>query len=236
VDPWQRVRQRLDAAVRGEFTIDREIGRGGMAAVFLARDVALDRRVAVKVMASGLLTGRGMVERFAREAVTVARLHHPNIVSIYTVRHLDDLHFFVMQFVDGRSLRQVLHVSSRLPIEAARAILYQIGTALAFAHRRGVIHRDVKPANILLDIDGNAVVMDFGIAKAPERAPAGAGPVRPAGADRGARPVSRLRGGGARADRRGVADPGDRDLIDPHRPQNVYSKPSIHPTLGCRPP
>ncbi|MEZ4586318.1 MAG: protein kinase [Gemmatimonadales bacterium] len=170
VDPWARTRERLAEAVKGEFELDDEIGRGGMAAVFAAHEVALDRRVAIKVMAPGLLTGEGMVERFAREAVTVAGLHHPNIVSIYTVRHLDDLHFFVMQLVDGRSLREVLTEHRRLPVELVRAMLYEIGTALAYAHRRGVIHRDVKPANVLLDTDGRAVVMDFGIAKVQAQA------------------------------------------------------------------
>ena len=139
-----------------------------MAAVYLARDLALNRRVAIKVMAPGLMLGHGMVERFRQEAVTVANLQHAHIVSIYAVRALDDLHFFVMQFVPGRTLEGVLREGGPLPIPVIRAWLYQVGAALGYAHRRGVIHRDVKPGNILLNADGEAIVTDFGIAKVAE--------------------------------------------------------------------
>lgn len=166
--PWGVVLERLRRATLGEFEIQRELGRGGMAAVFLAHEIALNRPVAIKVMAPGLLMGEGMVERFRREAVTVAGLSHPNIVTMHAVRQADDLHFFVMQFVSGRPLDAVLAQDGRLPVPVVRSLLFQTGTALAHAHRHGVIHRDVKPANVLLDTEGNAVVTDFGIAKVSE--------------------------------------------------------------------
>jgi len=160
---------RLRRATLGEYEIGRELGRGGMAAVFSAHDLALDRKVAIKVMSPGLVLGEGMTERFKQEAITVAQLHHPSIVSVYSVRQAEGLHFFVMQYVEGRSLEQVLQQARRLPLPMVRSILYQVGSALAYAHRTRVVHRDVKPANILIDQDGNAVVTDFGIAKAAER-------------------------------------------------------------------
>jgi serine/threonine-protein kinase len=160
---------RLRQATLGEYEIGRALGRGGMAAVFSAHDLALDRKVAIKVMSPGLVLGEGMTERFKQEAITVAQLHHPSIVSVYSVRQAEGLHFFVMQYVEGRSLEQVLQQARRLPLPMVRSILYQVGSALAYAHRARVVHRDVKPANILIDQDGNAVVTDFGIAKAAER-------------------------------------------------------------------
>lgn len=136
-----------------------------MAAVYLARDLALNRNVAIKVMAPGLLMGPGMVDRFRQEAVTVANLHHPNIVTIHTVRQAGSLHFFVMQVVDGAPLEEILERPEPIPVYLVQAILYQLGVGLAYAHRRGVIHRDIKPANVLMDQEGNAILTDFGIAK-----------------------------------------------------------------------
>ena len=166
--PWAVVGARLQDATAGEYEIFTELGRGGMAAVYLARDLALNRRVAIKVMAPGLLLGPGMMERFKQEAVTVANLQHVHIVAIYGVRQIGDLHFFVMQFVPGRTLEGVLRDVGALPIPVIRAWLFQIGSALGYAHRRGVIHRDIKPGNILLNADGEAIVTDFGIAKVAE--------------------------------------------------------------------
>jgi len=166
--PWDPVLRKLRAATAGEFVIQRELGRGGMAAVFLAHEIALNRRVAVKVMSPSLMMGEGMVQRFKQEAITVANLSHPHIITIHAVRNVDDLHFFVMKFVEGASLEHVLTRTGALSIQIVRMILQQVGGALAYAHRRGVIHRDVKPANILIDTDGNAVVTDFGIAKVAE--------------------------------------------------------------------
>ncbi len=167
--PMADIVERLRRATLGEFEIGRELGRGGMAVVFLAHEISLDRKVAIKVMSPGLLLGEGMVERFKHEAITIAHLHHPNIVSVYSVRQAEGLHFFVMRYVQGRSLEHVVQHAGRLPLPVVRSILHQVGSALTYAHRSRVIHRDVKPGNILIDEEGNAVVTDFGIAKAAER-------------------------------------------------------------------
>ncbi len=165
---WNQVLQRLRSATAGEFVIQDELGRGGFAAVFLAHEVALGRKVAIKVMSPAVMMGEGMVDRFLQEARTVASLDHPNIITIHSVRRLEELPYFVMKFVRGRSLEQVLRCEGPLPMPVVRNLLFQVGSALAYAHRRGVIHRDVKPANILLDGEGNAIVTDFGIAKVAE--------------------------------------------------------------------
>ncbi len=166
--PWELVLARLREVTLGEFDIGRELGRGGMAAVFLAHDLALNRKVAIKVMAPGLMMGEGMVQRFRQEAITIANLSHAHIVTIHAVRQLADLHFFVMQFVEGQSLDTVLRTHGTLSVPVVKAILHQVGSALAYAHRRGVVHRDIKPGNILLSGDGDALVTDFGIAKVAE--------------------------------------------------------------------
>ena len=165
-DAWTDVRRQLEQATAGEFEIVRELGRGGMAAVYVAKDLALGRNVAIKVMAPGLLMGEGMVARFRQEAVTVASLLHPNIVTIHAVRQAGSLHFFIMQLVAGGSLDAVLKRTGPLPVPLVQAILYQVGTGLAHAHGQGVVHRDIKPANVLLDVNGNVILTDFGIAKA----------------------------------------------------------------------
>jgi len=167
--PWTDMVERLRRATLGEFEIGRELGRGGMAAVFLAHDISLDRKVAIKVMSPGLMLGEGMIDRFKHEAITIAHLHHPNIVSVHSVRQAEGLHFFVMRYVQGRSLEQVIRQAGRLPLPMVRSILYQVSGALTYAHRSRVVHRDIKPANILIDHDGDAIVTDFGIAKAAER-------------------------------------------------------------------
>ena len=165
---WAEVAQRLRRATQGEFEIGHELGRGAMAAVFLAHEVSLDRKVAIKVMSPGLLMDEGLAERFRREAITIANLNHPNIVSVHSVRQAQGLHFFVMRYIRGRPLEQVIQRAGPLPIPIVRSILFQVGSALSYAHRSGVVHRDIKPANILIDEDGNAVVTDFGIAKVAE--------------------------------------------------------------------
>jgi len=166
--PWNEVVTRLRRATLGEFEIGHELGRGGMAAVFLAHELSLHRDVAIKVMSPALLMGEGMIERFRREAITIAHLNHPNIVSVYSVRAAEGLHFFVMRCIQGRSLDQVIKDAGKLPLPIVRSILHHVGSALAYAHRFKVVHRDIKPANILIDEEGNAVVTDFGIAKAAE--------------------------------------------------------------------
>src|SRR5438876_7895549 len=156
----------LRKATLGEYEILAELGHGGMAAVYLAHDLALDRKVAIKVLAPALLLmGEGMVERFKREARTAAALSHPHIIPIYAVKESQQVLYFVMKYVKGRALDAVIHEVGPLPIAMVQAILAQVGDALGYAHRHGGIHRDIKSANIMLDEDGWAVVTDFGIAK-----------------------------------------------------------------------
>jgi serine/threonine protein kinase len=157
----------LRAATLGDYDIAGELGRGGMATVYLAHDIALDRKVAIKVMSPVLSLGDG-IERFRREAKTAASLSHPNIIPIYSVRHSERLLYFVMKYVEGRSLDSIIRELGPLPVPMVQAILGQAASAFGYAHRRGVIHRDIKPGNILIDDEGWAVVTDFGIAKVSE--------------------------------------------------------------------
>jgi parallel beta-helix repeat protein len=162
---WSEVLERLRQATIGEYEVAGELGRGGMAAVYLAHDIALNRKVAIKVMSPALLLGAGMLERFKLEAQVVARLTHPHIVTIHAIREIGGLNFIVMKYIEGCPLDAILRRGHALPVPAVRSILSQVGSALAYAHRHGVVHRDVKPGNILMDVDGDAVVSDFGIAK-----------------------------------------------------------------------
>lgn len=166
--PSDKLLEKLRVATRGEYDIYGELGRGGMATVYLAHEISLDRKVAIKVMSPAMVHGAGMVERFKREARTAANLAHPNIIPIYAVREVDDLLFCVIKLVQGTPLDAIMRELDELPIRMVQAILAQVGDALAYAHRHGVVHRDVKPGNILIDDDGWAVVTDFGIAKVPE--------------------------------------------------------------------
>ncbi len=155
----------LQAALAGEYSLQREIGRGGMGIVYLARDVQLDRDVAIKVLPTHLAHAHGARERFLREARTAAGLSHPHIVPIHRVGEAGDFVFFVMSYVEGVTLGERLRSEGPLaPTEATR-VLREVAWALAYAHGRGVIHRDVKPDNILLEAStGRAMVTDFGIA------------------------------------------------------------------------
>ncbi len=158
----------LRATTLGEYEILGELGRGGMATVYAAHDIALDRRVAIKVIAPSLGASPALVERFRREARTAASLSHPNIIPIYSVRHADRLLYFVMKHVEGRPLDSVLRETGALPVPTVQAILGQVASAVGYAHRHGVVHRDIKPGNILIDDEGWCVVTDFGIAKVAE--------------------------------------------------------------------
>ncbi|MEO6067719.1 MAG: serine/threonine-protein kinase [Gemmatimonadales bacterium] len=159
---------RLEAATLGEYTIEGLIGRGGMATVYLAREVALDRPVAIKVMAPYLMRSPGMVERFKREARVAAGLSHPNIIPIHSVRESGPLVCLVMKRLTGRSLDAILREHHALSLPVAQLILRDVAAGLEYAHQHGVIHRDVKPGNLLVDENGAVVVTDFGIAKARE--------------------------------------------------------------------
>lgn len=162
------MRQTLRDETLGEYEILAELGRGGMSTVFLAHEIALDRRVAIKVMAPHLLEGEGMVERFKLEARTAANLSHPHIVPIYAVRETEATVFFVMKFIEGRGLNSIIKKLGPLPIPMVKDILTKVGGALGYAHRHNVVHRDVKPSNIMIDEEGTPIVTDFGIAKVAE--------------------------------------------------------------------
>jgi serine/threonine-protein kinase len=159
----------LQQAVAGRYSLEGELGRGGMGIVFLARDVALDRLVAIKLLPPAQAAQPGLRERFLREAQTAAKLSHPNIVTIYLVEQAGDLVFFVMAYIEGETLGQRLRAKGPMQPAAAVRLLQEVAWALAYAHLRGVIHRDVKPDNILVEAGtGRAMVTDFGIARAGE--------------------------------------------------------------------
>ena len=155
----------LQAALAGEYSLQREIGRGGMGIVYLARDVQLDRDVAIKVLPTHLARLSTARERFVQEARTAAGLSHPHIVPIHRVGEADGFVFFVMSYVAGETLGERLRTQGPLPSADAARVLREVAWALAYAHGRGVVHRDIKPDNILLEAGtGRAMVTDFGIA------------------------------------------------------------------------
>nr|MCU0622856.1 serine/threonine protein kinase [Gemmatimonadaceae bacterium] len=155
----------LRDATQGEYDVHRLVGTGGMSYVFEATELALQRKVAIKVMVPGLVPDPALRERFKREARTAASLTHPAIIPIHAVRESEQLVYFVMKYIDGRTLETILAMQGALPTALAQSVVAQVAAGLAYAHRRGVVHRDVKPANILIDEHGFAVVTDFGIAK-----------------------------------------------------------------------
>ena len=140
------------------------IGRGGMGAVYKARQPELDRFVAVKILPQEIQGDPGFGDRFLREARTLAKLNHPNIVAVYDFGQIDELFYFVMEFVDGATLRDTIAAGSVAPEEALR-VIPDLCDALQFAHDEGVVHRDIKPENILLDKRGRVKIADFGLAK-----------------------------------------------------------------------
>ena len=152
----------------GNFEITEEIGRGGMGVVYRARQVSLNRVVALKVIEPGVADDEVAAERFRREAHAMAQLQHPNIVDVIEVGEQDGLRYFAMQYVEGPSLAQVISERGALPAEETAQIAAQVADALQQAHERGVVHRDIKPENILIAPDGRPVVTDFGIARAME--------------------------------------------------------------------
>ncbi len=165
--PDRPLAARLSEALGDAYTIEGEVGRGGMGVVYRARDERLQRRVAIKVLPPELAFQRDIRERFTREAQTAARLSHPHIVPIHSVGEGQGLVYFVMGYVDGESVAARLRRRGRLPVEEVRRIMKETADALGAAHALSVIHRDIKPDNILLEgTRGRVMVTDFGIAKA----------------------------------------------------------------------
>src|SRR5438552_693316 len=160
--------EHFTAALTGRYAVEREIGAGGMATVFLARDLRHKRNVALKVLNPELGAVLG-VERFLSEIQVTANLQHPNLLPLFDSGEANGLLFYVMPYVQGESLRARLQREKQLPVDEAVHIAVAVASALDYAHQRGVIHRDLKPENILLQ-SGQPVIADFGIALAVSKA------------------------------------------------------------------
>lgn len=159
----------LDLLQRSRFAIERELGRGGTAFVYLAHDRILDRRIALKVLDPRIATSAG-ADRFEREVKDTARLVHPNIVPLFDSGSIGELRFYVMPFVEGETLRQLIEREGPLPPDRVIAIMRDVAEALAYAHGQGIVHRDIKPENVFA-YQNRALVADFGIAKGLDRSP-----------------------------------------------------------------
>jgi predicted Ser/Thr protein kinase len=171
-------RQLKESIVGKEFrrcTILRELGRGGMGEVYLAEDAQLGRRVALRILPVYLTDNREPILRFQQEARAASAISHPNIAHIYEIGDSDGIHFIMMEYVEGTTLRQILR-SERLSGERALEIARQVADALRAAHQAGVVHRDIKPENIIVRRDGYVKVLDFGLAKLVENASVEASP------------------------------------------------------------
>jgi serine/threonine protein kinase len=155
-----------DTVIDGRYRVLKRIGSGGMAEVYCVEDQQLGRRVALKLLHRRFADDEQFVERFRREASSAAGLSHPNIVGIFDRGEWDGTYYIAMEFVEGRTLKDIVRERGAAPPEAAADITLQILRALRFAHQRGIVHRDIKPQNVLIDNDGRVRVADFGIARA----------------------------------------------------------------------
>ena len=153
--------------VARRYEVIKELGRGGMGAVYLARQVPLDRPVALKVMNAKWASDPIFLARFTREAYAAAQLVHHNVVQIYDIGEQAGVNFFSMEFVDGKSLGDILKRDGKVTPEAAAGFIVQAARGLKFAHDRGMIHRDVKPDNLMLNVHGIVKVADLGLVKRP---------------------------------------------------------------------
>src|SRR5215831_445201 len=156
----------LNTLFDGRYRIVRKLGTGGMANVYLAEDEVLGRRVAIKILNDRHAGDDQFVERFRREAKNAASLSHPNIVSIYDRGEAEGTYYIAMEYLDGRSLKELIVARGPAPVNVAVDYTRQILQALRFAHRHGIVHRDIKPHNVLVDAEGRVKVTDFGIARA----------------------------------------------------------------------
>ena len=164
--PAARLDAALARALDGKLTLERVLGRGGMGTVYLARDLALDRPVAVKLMHADDTRDERAVARFVREARLAAGLRHPNIVSVHAIGDADGIPYFTMDHIDGETLQDHVRNHGPLTEDGARQAIADVARALAHAHAQGIVHRDLKPGNVMIDGHGHVVVMDFGLAKA----------------------------------------------------------------------
>src|SRR5438128_5585483 len=155
----------------GRYEIRSQIGAGGMGEVYLAEDTKLDRKVALKILPAEVASHRDRMERFVREAKAAAALNHPNIAHIYEIGESDDVHFIAMEFVDGQTLRELIH-GRQTDLTKLLRYLQHAAEGLAKAHSAGIVHRDLKPDNIMVTRDGHAKILDFGLAKLIEQRPA----------------------------------------------------------------
>ncbi|MCX7832541.1 MAG: PASTA domain-containing protein [Actinobacteria bacterium] len=163
--------------IKDRYLIIRKIGSGGMAEVYLAEDVVLNRKVAIKVMHENLASDENFVRRFRREAQAAANLNHPNIVSVFDWGREEGTYFIVMEYIIGKTLKEIIREKGSLPLDFGLDIAKQIASALAFAHRHEVIHRDIKPHNIIITEEGLVKVTDFGIARAKSGSITDTGPI-----------------------------------------------------------
>ena len=169
VSPIDQLAEQLRIALGESYAVERALGSGGFAVVFLVRDLNLKRKLAVKVLSPDLITSKSVLERFRREAETVAQLSHPHIVPLHFIGQKDGLLYLAMECIEGGSLADRIEREGRLPVEEAARILAEVASALDYAHKRGVIHRDIKPHNVLLEAEtGRSLLTDFGIARTAE--------------------------------------------------------------------
>jgi formylglycine-generating enzyme required for sulfatase activity/tRNA A-37 threonylcarbamoyl transferase component Bud32 len=161
--------ERLQAAIGDQYKVERTLGAGGFAVVYLVRDLNLKRKLAVKVLSPDLITSKTVLERFRREAETVAQLSHPHIVPLHFIGQKEDLLYLAMECIDGGARADRIEREGKLPVDEVARILREVAGALDHAHRRGVIHRDIKPHNVLIEAEtGRSLVTDFGIARTAE--------------------------------------------------------------------
>src|SRR5262245_31582429 len=155
----------LTGKTLGDFQVERMLGRGGMGEVYLARQISLNRPVALKVLRTDMLSNPTYLGRFEAEATAVAKLNHPNIVHVYTLGCVDQVRFIAMEYVEGTNLREYIHKKGAIDLPLALSIMRQAGQAIGVAGEIGLIHRDIKPENLLLTRRGRVKVADFGLCR-----------------------------------------------------------------------